>query len=91
MAFGGEIDDGARLVRGQQIADQIAVADVAANEDMAVIAVQPLQRIQIAGIGQLVEIDDRLIEVFQPVENKIPTDESSAPRNQYRHSASIPI
>jgi hypothetical protein len=29
MRFGGEIDDGARLVFGQQLADQREIADVA--------------------------------------------------------------
>jgi hypothetical protein len=38
VRFGGKIDDGARLVFGQQAADQGEVADVALDEDVARVA-----------------------------------------------------
>jgi hypothetical protein len=89
MAFGSEIDDGTRFVHGEQVIDQIAITDVAVNENMAIVAVQSFQRLQIAGIGQLVEVDHCFIEMIQPIENEIPPDEAGAPRNQYRHFAFI--
>ena len=38
VRFGGKIDDGARLVLGEQPGDEVEVADVAVDEDMARVA-----------------------------------------------------
>jgi hypothetical protein len=38
MAFGGKVDDGARLVPGQQVSDEFTVTDVTLQEAVARIA-----------------------------------------------------
>jgi hypothetical protein len=46
-------------VLGEQAAHQVAIADVALDEDVAgLFARQGGQGVQIAGIGQLVQVDD---------------------------------
>ena len=76
MALGRKIDHRARPVHRQQIAHQLPVADIPVHEHMTIVATQPLQRIQIARIGQLVQIDHRLIMLHQPVKNKVPTNKT---------------
>jgi len=44
----------------QQAAHQRAVGDVALHEDVARIVAQRLEVAQAAGIGELVQVDDRL-------------------------------
>ena len=50
VAFGGKIDDGARLVFGEQIGNQGGITDVALHENMAVVAIETLQVLDIAGV-----------------------------------------
>ena len=58
MAFGGEMNDGARLFAPKQVAQTIAIDNVALLKAIARIAFDGSQVLEIAGIGQLVEIDD---------------------------------
>ena len=58
MAFGGEIQHGIRAVGLQQPAHEFGIADIALNENVVLILCQFRQIFQIAGIGQLVQIDD---------------------------------
>ena len=51
VRFGGKIDDGARLVLGKQPGDEIEVADVALDEEVARVAIQGGEVFEIAGIG----------------------------------------
>ena len=46
---------------GKQFGDEVEVADVALDEEVAGIATQAGEILQIAGVGQRVEVDDRLI------------------------------
>jgi len=78
VALGGEVDDGARLLFGEQFADQGAVADVALDEDVALVAVQAGEVLQVAGVGEFVEIEDRLVVLSQPVEDEVRADEAGA-------------
>ena len=59
MAFGGEIEHRARLVFGQQIRHQRAVAYVAVHEHVPLITGQRRQVFAVARIGQRIEVDDR--------------------------------
>src|SRR5574343_299223 len=82
MAFGGKVDDGAGLVLGQQARNQGAVADVALHEDMAGVALQAGQVVQVARVGKLVEVDNRLVAACEPVEHKIGANEACAAGDQ---------
>ena len=76
MALGRKVDQGARTVLGEQPLDQRLVADVAAHEDVTPVAVETREVPQIAGVGELVEVHDRLVGVFEPVEHEVRTDEA---------------
>src|ERR1700687_5746747 len=71
MALRYEVDDGARPVCAEQMQDQITVTDVAAHEYMARISFKRREIAEIAGVSQLVKIDDRLVDAVEPVENEI--------------------
>ena len=83
MAFGGKVHDRARPVRLQQFRHLGAVTDVGLHEDMAAVVPQTNKIIQIAGIGQLVVIEDWLVALRQPVEHEIRADEAGAACDQY--------
>ena len=76
MRFGRKINHCARLVFSQQLADQIKVADIAVGKDMLGVAFETGEIFEIAGVGEFVEVDDRLIIVSQPVEHKIGADKA---------------
>ena len=61
MGFGSKIDDGTRLMFGQQFGNQFEIADVAFDEKVPRIAVERRQVFQVAGVGQCVEIDNVFI------------------------------
>ena len=76
VRFGGKIDDGARLVLGEQPGDEVEVADVALDEEVARVALQGGEVLEVAGVGQRVEVDDGLIGLGQPVEDEVAADEA---------------
>lgn len=71
MRLGCEIQHGTRLMGGKQLVDQFAIANIAVHEDMPRIALKRCKVFQIAGIGELVEVDDRLVAICQPGVDKI--------------------
>ena len=60
----------------------------AAHEDVARVAVQRGQVAPVAGVGQRIEIHDRLVGMGQPVQHEVAADESGASRheNHGKHS-----
>ncbi len=84
MALGGEIDDRPGAILPEQPRDQCALADVAVHEDMPGVAAQRVQVGEIAGVSELVEIDDRGADLADPVEHEIRADESGAAGHQDR-------
>ncbi|EKD98666.1 MAG: hypothetical protein ACD_23C00318G0001, partial [uncultured bacterium] len=75
MRLGGKVDHGARLVLCQQASHQGGVANVALHEHVARIALQAGQVVQVASVGELVEVEHRLVAVGEPVKNKVGADE----------------
>ena len=61
MALGGEVDDRLDAVLAQQRRDHLAVADVGAHEDVAAIALQVAQVLQVAGVGEGVDVDQQVV------------------------------
>jgi hypothetical protein len=78
MRLGGKVDYGARLVLRQQAGYQGGVANVALHEDVARIALQAGQVVQVACVGEFVEIKHRLFAGGKPVKNKVGADEAGA-------------
>ena len=85
MAFGGKVQDGPRLVLRQQAGDQLGIPNITLHEDVPRVALQRCQRFQVAGIGQLVEVDDGLVGLGQPVEDEVGTDEAGCAGNKKGH------
>ena len=74
-----EIHHGVEVVLPEQIAHQRTVADVAAHEDVARLVLQIRQILQIARIGQGIQIHDTQLGVLvQHVVDKIGADEAGA-------------
>jgi hypothetical protein len=78
VAFGREVHDRAGLVLVQELAHQSAVVDVSAHEDVLLIACERTEIVEVAGIGQLVEIDDGRLLMGEPFEDKVRADETRA-------------
>ena len=89
MAFSGKVEDGARLVLGQQTADQLRIADIALHEEVARVVLHCGQGFKVAGVGQLVQVEDGLVVLRQPVENEVAADEAGAACDQ-DHEISLP-
>ena len=82
MRLGREIDDRPGAMFVEQPGDQLAVADVAVHEVVATVVGDRVQRIEVAGVGQLVEIDDRALFLGQPLAHEATADEAGAAGNQ---------
>ena len=78
MRLGCKVDHGTRLVLGQQGYHQCVVANVALGEGMAAVALQAGQVFQVARVGELVEVDDRLTRLCNPVQHKIRANKTCA-------------
>ena len=63
---------------GEQRCHERSVTDVAASANMPRIARGRREVAQIAGVGQRIEIDDRLAFLREPIENEIGADEAGA-------------
>ena len=81
MRFSREVDHRARLVLGQQLGHQFTIPNIAAHKYMPCIAIQRFERIHIAGVGKLIEIDHWLIALSQPIQNEIAADETGTTSN----------
>ena len=82
MAFGGEIDDRVGAVLGEQAGDQRAVTDAAVDEAVLGAVGDGRQRVDVAGVGQRIEVDDALAAARERVEDEIATDEAGAAGDQ---------
>src|SRR5262245_9558053 len=92
MTLSGKIDDGAGTVLGEQSVDQRCFADVSTHKNMPFIILQTRQIFQIACIGELVEIDDKLVVVRQPVKNEVSANKPSAAGDYNTHLAvGVPV
>ncbi len=77
VAFSGEIQHRIRLVLGQQAGYQRAVTDVTLHKHVVRVAVQAGQRLQVAGVGEHIEVDD-LDTAGDGLENEVTANESGA-------------
>ena len=82
MALGREVNDRPDAVTTQERQDKVAVADVTAHEPVAAVVGQRVEVPEIAGVGELVEVDHGLIPVPQPVQDEIASDEARPARHQ---------
>ncbi len=59
MALGRKVDDVIEIVLLEQAFHQLLVADVALHKHMAGVPFNVLQVFEVAGVGQLVEVDQQ--------------------------------
>ena len=78
VALGGEVNDGARLFAPQQVAQEIAIDDVALLEAIARVGLDGMQVVEIARVCQLVEIHDARRFRGNPLENEVRANEARA-------------
>ena len=89
MRFGRKIDDGTGLVLRQQAVDQRRVAEISVDKHMPRIAIQRGEVLPVAGIGELVQVDDRLAGAGQPVQHEVAADEAGTAGNEDCHAVRV--
>ena len=89
MRFGREVDDGTGLVLCQQAFEQGGVANVALHEYVAGVALHAGQVVQIACVGEFVEVDHGLVGVGNPVEHEVGANEAGAASYQNHRMGSV--
>src|SRR5690606_26013673 len=77
VALGGEVQDRVRAMLAQQGVHQRAIADVAMDEDMVVVPLQRRQGVEVAGVGERVEVDHAL-PGGQRLEHEVPAEETGS-------------
>ena len=76
MRLSGEIHNSTRLVLGKDFADKGAVADIASDKGVARIATKRSEILWVAGVSELVKIDDGCGFNIDPIENEVGPDET---------------
>jgi len=82
VAFGGEVDERARAVLRQQGGDGGGVAHVGVHEGVARVVAHAVQVVQIAGVGEFVDVEHRLVARGEPVQHEVGTNESGTAGNE---------
>src|SRR6266481_5248628 len=78
VALGGEVNNGARLFAPQQVAQEITIDDVALLETIVCVRLDGTQVVEIARVGQLVEIQDAGRFRGDPLENEVRANKARA-------------
>ena len=71
MRLGRKVDDGPWLVLIEQALYQFGIANVAAHKNVPRIILERNKILLIASVGQLVQVENRLIDTCKPVKYKI--------------------
>lgn len=82
VGFGGEVDDSAGPMLGEEGGDERGVADVALHEFIGWIAAKGSEVGGIGGVGEQVKIDDGGGDCLIPVQDEIRADKPSTARYQ---------
>jgi hypothetical protein len=88
VALSGEVDDGTWLLYDEYLAQSISIQDVALLKAVARMVLNRLQIAEIAGVGELIEIQQTRRLLRDPLQNEIRADESGAAgdENQIFHA-----
>ena len=76
MGLSGKVHNGAGTVLSEELGNKFRISDIASNEDMAGIPLDGGKVLEIARVGELVEVDDGVFLEGNPVEDKVGTDEA---------------
>lgn len=89
MGLGSEMHDEIGLMLCQQTADGLTVSDIGLFELMARMLTTLRERLQIAGVGELVDSDDFVFGISDEIANNGRTDETCAARDEKFESHSM--
>jgi hypothetical protein len=90
MAFGGEMEDDVRLMRGKRRFERSAVANVSLQKMEFWRLGHTRERCEMAGIGQLIEDDGRPANVLNRMAHERGADKARPSRDQRLHEA-LPV
>ncbi len=76
VRLGGEVDDGVGVTH--RLFNLGGVADVALNEAVAGVVLDVAQVVEVAGVGELVEVDDIVVVMAQEPAHEVGADEAGA-------------
>jgi len=88
VALGRKMYDRARPVLREHSVEQLPVTDVATYESVPRTAIQCTQVLEIAGVSQRIQVDNRLIGPCYPVEDKAAADDDLPPASVPRQGSS---
>jgi hypothetical protein len=71
VAFGGKVNDCARLRFLEEIEDELAVGDVALNERIIAMVGDRLEIGKVTRVGQLVEVEERGAFLLKPAQDEV--------------------
>ena len=79
MALGGEVDDDVGVLGLEEVIDGLAVGDVGADECEVFVLLRGFERLEVAGIGELVKADEAVFRVvLEFVVDEVAADKTGA-------------
>ncbi len=90
MALGGKVDNIIEIILLEQAFHQLLVADIALHEHMTGVALHVLQVLQVACVGQLIQVDQQDLRVFlEHIMHKVGADKTGAAGDQIGFHRSV--
>ncbi len=86
VGLGGQMHDGVRLKLQQRLADPLTIGDVGLEELIAWVVFHSYQRLQVAGIGQFVQVEHAVLGIENEVADQCGADEPGSTGNENAHS-----
>ena len=85
VALGGKVQDRTRLVSGEDRIDSRTIANIAAFQDVARMIGEHLERFEIGGISELIDIDDESARRTDQMPADSRADEPRTACDEYAH------
>src|SRR5882724_7306444 len=86
VALRGEVNDGAWRVSFEEASHQFPVADIPVDEHVRRVVLEGLEIRGIARVGELVQVDDRVGPLREPIQDEIRAYEAGTASDQNGHS-----
>ncbi len=86
VGFGGQMHDGVRLEVQQRLADPLTIGDVGLEELITRVVFHGCQRLQVAGIGQFVQVEHAVLGIENEMADQCGADESGSASYENAHS-----
>jgi hypothetical protein len=83
MGLRRKVHDRSWLMLGEELGDQLGVSDVTSDKCVPGIRFKGGQILEIACVGEFVEVDDRIGFALNPVQDEVRANESGSAGNEY--------